>query len=127
MINVRTFLRLDALASGALGVLLLVLVKPAEDELGMPIGFTVASALLMIGWAAFVGWVSIEARRPLVKEVIALNVVYVAASLLIAVEDWVALKDLGVAFVLVQGLAVLGLTVGQFIGFRADDRTPVPA
>ncbi|RNL65364.1 hypothetical protein EFK50_05240 [Nocardioides marmoriginsengisoli] len=118
-------LRLDVLASGGLGLLLLVLTGPAEDELGMPVGFTVGAALVMIGWAGFVAWVSARPSRGLVTEVVALNLVYVAASVLVAVSGWVDLTDLGVAFVLLQGLAVLGLTVWQFLGLRTGD--PVAA
>jgi hypothetical protein len=51
----------------------------------------------------------------------------VAASLLFAVEDWAALTDLDVVVVVTQGLAVLGLTVGQFVAFRTDDRAAVGA
>ena len=120
-----TALRLDVLASGGLGLLLLLLTGPAEDELGMPVGFTVAAALVMLGWAGFVARVSMHPSRGLVQEVVALNLVYVAASVLVAVTGWVSLTDLGVAFVLVQGLAVLGLTVWQFAGLRAGDREVV--
>lgn len=127
MLNIRTFLRLDALASGGVGLLLLVLANPAKDELGLPIAFSVIAGLGILAWAGFVGWVSIKAPRPLVAEVIALNLVYVAASLALAVADWVDLTDLGVAVVVAQAVAVLGLTVGQFVGFRADDRTPAAA
>jgi hypothetical protein len=114
----NTFLRLDALASGALGLLLLVLTGPAEDELGMPVGFSIGAALVMLGWAGFVVWVAAHPSRGFVTEVVALNLVYVAASVLVAVTDWVALTDLGVVLVLAQALAVLGLTAGQFAGLR---------
>lgn len=127
MPNLRTFLRLDALASGGVGLLLLVLANPAEDELGLPVAFSVIAGLVILAWAGFVSWVSIKAPRPLVTEVIALNLVYVAGSLALAVADWVELTDVGVGVVVAQAVAVLGLTVGQYVGLRADDRTAVPA
>lgn len=127
MFTLRTFLRLDALASGAVGALLLVLAGPAKDELGLPIAFSVIAGIAIVGWAAFVGWVSVKASRPLVREVIALNLVYVLASLALAVADWVALTDLGVVLVVAQAAAVLVLTLGQYAGLRAEDRELVSA
>lgn len=127
MFDTRTFLRLDALASGGVGALLLVLVQPVESELGLPVTFSVITGLLILGWAGFVGWVSIAVNPALVREVIALNLVYVAGSIVLAVADWFPLTDLGVAIVIAQAVAVLGLTVGQYVGYRADDRTLVAA
>lgn len=127
MFNIRTFLRLDAVASGGVGLLLLVLAGPAKDELGLPIAFSVIAGIAILAWAGFVAWVSVKAPRPLVVEVIALNLVYVAGSLALAVADWVDLTDLGVGIVVAQAIAVLGLTIGQYAGYRADDRTTVPA
>lgn len=127
MNNVRTFLRLDALASGGVGLLLLVLVGPAKDELGLPTAFSISAGILILGWAAFVGWVSKNPTRGMVTEVIALNLVYVAGSLALAVADWIALTDLGVAIVIAQALAVLGLTIGQYAGLRAEENTLVSA
>ena len=127
MFDIRTFLRLDALASGGVGALLLVLASPAESELGLPIVFSVIAGIGILAWAGFVAWVSVKAPRPLVAEVIGLNLVYVAGSLALAVADWVALTDLGVVIVIAQAVAVLGLTIGQYVGYRADDRTLVAA
>lgn len=127
MFDLRTVLRLDALASGGLGVLLLVLFDPAEDELGLPGALSVTVGILLLGWAGFVGWVAQHPSRSLVTEVVALNLVYVVASAVFAFADWVALTDLGVAFVLVQAVAVLGLVAGQIAGLRHHDREPVAA
>lgn len=127
MLNLRTLLRLDALASGGVGALLLALAGPAKDALGLPIAFSVIAGIAILGWATFVGWVSIRAPRPLVKEVIALNAVYVVASLALAVAPWVALTDLGVGLVVAQAAAVLALTLGQYAALRVDDRELVVA
>lgn len=127
MFDLRTVLRLDALASGALGVLLLVLFDPADDELGLPVALSVTVGILLLGWAGFVGWVAQRPSRSLVTEVVALNLVYVVASAVFAFAERVALTDLGVAFVLVQAAAVLGLAAGQVAGLRTNDRAPVAA
>jgi hypothetical protein len=123
MLNLRNVLRLDAAASGGLGVLLVVLFVPAEDELGLPVAMSVTVGVLLVAWAAFVGWVSVGTPRSFVREVIALNLGYVVLSLVFAIADWASLTGLGVALVVVQALAVLGLTVAQVAGLRTDDRS----
>ncbi|MET3962848.1 inner membrane protein involved in colicin E2 resistance [Marmoricola sp. OAE513] len=120
MLNLRNALRLDAVASGALGLLVLVLFDPVESELGFPVPFSLAMAGVLLGWAAFVAFVSVNQHRGLVREVVALNVVYVVASIVFAVADWADLTGLGVAFVLVQAAAVAGFTVAQYAGLRAE-------
>lgn len=118
MFDLRTVLRLDAAASGTLGLLLLVLFSPARGELGLPVAFSLIVGAALVAWAAFVTWVSTTVDRTWVKEVIALNVVYVGASVALVLEEWIALTELGVAFVLVQAVAVLGLTVAQMAGLH---------
>lgn len=123
MFDLRTILRLDAAASGALGVLLLVLPVPARDQLGVPVPLSLSVGVLLLAWAAFVAWVSSHRRRPWVTEVVALNVVYVALSVVLAASDWVALTGLGVGFVLLQATAVLLLTLGQVAALRTGRET----
>jgi len=118
MFDLRTVLRLDAAASGGLGLLLLVLFAPARSELGLPVVFSLIVGVALLAWAALVSWVSIAVSRTWVKEVIAFNAVYVVTSAALALEGWIALTELGVAFVLVQALAVLALTVAEFAGLR---------
>ena len=126
MLDLRTALRLDAAASGAMGVLLLVLSGPVEEHVGLPVALSLTVGALLLAWAALVGWVSTHLRRPWVREVVALNVVYVALSVVFALSGWVSLTGLGVVFVLVQAAAVAVLTLLQVAGRRAD-RAPVAA
>lgn len=127
MFTLRNVLRLDALASGGLGVLLLVLFSPAEDELGLPVALSLTVGALLLVWAGFVAWVATDPRPSYVREVIVLNAVYVLGSIVFAVSGWAALTDLGVAFVLLQAVAVLGFTVGQAVTLRGADRATVAA
>ncbi len=127
MLNLRNALRFDAAASGGLGVALLVLFKPAEDELGLPVALSVTVGVLLLAWAGFLVWVALNPSRVLVREVIALNVAYVALSVAFAVADWVSLTGLGVAFVLVQAVAVLGVAAGQVVCVPRADREAVAA
>lgn len=118
MFDLRTILRLDALASGGLGALLLVASGPAEELLGLPVALSLTVGGLLVAWAGFVGWVSTHLRRSWVAEVVVLNVAYVVASVVFALAGWVELTSLGVAFVLVQAVAVLGLTAVQAASLR---------
>ena len=127
MFTLRNVLRLDAVASGGLGVLLLVLFSPAEDELGMPVALSLTVGALLLVWAGFVAWVGNDLRAAYVREVIVLNGAYVLASVVFAVSGWAALTDLGVAFVLLQAVAVLGFTIGQSVTLRGADRAQVAA
>lgn len=119
MFDLRPILRLDALASGGLGALLLVASGPAEELLGLPVALSLTVGALLLAWAGLVGWVSTHLRRAWVVEVVALNLVYVVASVVLALSGWVSLTGLGVAFVLAQGVAVLGLTAAQAASLRA--------
>jgi hypothetical protein len=119
MFDLRRILRLDALASGGLGVLLLVASGPAEELLGLPVALSLTVGGLLLAWAGFVGWVSTHLRRAWVAEVVALNLAYVVASVVFALAGWVALTGPGVAFVLAQAVAVLGLTTAQAASLRA--------
>lgn len=127
MFTLRNVLRLDALASGGLGVLLLALFSPAEDQLGLPVALSLTVGALLLVWAGFVAWVAADPRPSYVREVIVLNAVYVLGSIVFAVSGWAGLTDLGVAFVLLQAVAVLGLTVGQAVTLRGADRATVAA
>ena len=127
MVNLRTVLRLDAAASGGLGVLLLVLFDPAQEVLGLPVALSVTVGVLLLAWAGFVAWVALNPSRALVREEIALSVGYVVLSVVLAVTDWASLTGPGVAFVVVQAVAVLGLTVGQVACLPRADREAVAA
>ena len=67
--------------------------------------------------------ISVGAWEPLAKEVVAGNVVWIAASAVFAVSGWVELTGLGVAFVVAQAVAVAGLTCLQVAALQGQ-RTP---
>ena len=127
MLNIHNALRLDAVASGGLGVALLVLFSLAENELGLPVALSVTVGVLLLAWAGFVAWVALNPSRALIREVIALNVGYVVLSVVFAVTDWASLTGPGVAFAVVQAVAVLGVAVGQVVCLPRDDREAVAA
>jgi hypothetical protein len=128
MFELRPVLNLDALASGGLGVGLIVLASVLDGPLGLPIAVSVVVGASLVAWAGFVAWVARQGSATLVKEVIALNVAYVVASVVFVVGGWVELTGLGVAFVMLQAAAVVALTLMQVAALRQGrDRNAVLA
>jgi hypothetical protein len=116
----RLALRLDALASGALGLLSLAAAPALDPRLGVPIGllWPVGGALLV--WAAALG---LAASRPAIGRsiawsVVTLNVLWVAASAAAVVAGWLPLTALGTAVVVAQAVAVAALADMQLVGLR---------
>ncbi|MCZ4076422.1 hypothetical protein O1W68_00540 [Rhodococcus sp. H36-A4] len=126
MNQIRTLLRLDALASGGLGVLLVALADVLEGPLGLDVTLSVVVGVGLLAWAGFLAWVAVHPSPSMVLEVVVLNLVWVAASIIFAIGGWGGLTGWGVLFVLAQALAVAALTALQAAA-RRELRTPVPA
>jgi len=116
----RLALRLDAAASGALGLLTL-LAGPALDELlGTPPALRWPVGLFLVAYATML-WVAAARPRlsqPVVWAVIVGNALWAIASVAVMVGDWVALTGLGNAAVLAQAVAVATFAALQFLGLR---------
>jgi hypothetical protein len=117
----RRALLADALASGAMGVLLVPGAGALAPVLGLPAGLLLAVGLLMLPWAACVFWLARQAQphRRLAWAVVWLNALWVADSLLLLASSWVQPTALGVGFVLAQALAVALLATAQALGLNA--------
>jgi hypothetical protein len=111
-------LKLDGVASFALGLLTL-LIRP---EIGMPVGWQIGLGSFCVVYGAGVFFLGTRATpdRRIVLLVIIGNVVWAADSILTAELAWFPLTGIGVALVLAQGLAVLGFAVLQFVGLRRE-------
>lgn len=109
-------LKLDGVASFALGLLTL-LIRP---EVGMPVGWQIGLGSFCVVYGVGVFFLGTRATpdRRIVLMVIIGNLVWAADSILTAEMAWFPLTGTGVALVLAQGLAVLGFAVLQFIGLR---------
>jgi hypothetical protein len=110
-------LKLDGVASFALG-LLTVLIRP---EVGMPVGWQIGLGLFCVVYGAGVfalGTRPVPDRR-IVLLIIVGNLVWGLDSILTVALNWFPLTAVGTALVLAQGLAVIGFAVLQFIGLRA--------
>jgi len=102
----RAVYLLDATASGALGVLLLLAPAAALGWLGLPAWLTSGAGWALLPFAALVAVVATREPlpRPAAVLVVGVNVAWVIASALAA--GLVAAPPLGTAFIIVQAAAV---------------------
>lgn len=123
----RGALKLDAAASGAVGVLMLLAAgmvvgdeRPFVNLLGTPVALLAPAGLFLVAFAAFV-WISGTRRRvgsPAARTVVAINALWVLASVAVVAAGAFPLTALGVLFVLVQAAAVALFAVMQSIGLQ---------
>ena len=119
-ILLRRLLLLDAVTCIATGLLLTFGSAMLAAMLRLPAGLLVEAGIALLLFALFVLWASRQAdRSPVPAEiVIALNIAWVAASLVLLAGPWVEPNALGTAFVAAQAAAVALLAGLQLIAFR---------
>lgn len=117
----RLWLNLDALASGALGVLFVAASTVLDELLGIPAAALLSLGGLLVVWAAVLRAVATRTVRnhAAVRAIVALNALWVVASIAVIAFGWFDLTRLGVAIVLVQAGAVAGFIAMQVRGLRA--------
>lgn len=115
-----TFLKLDAFASGSLGVLLTAAGRLLADGLGVPNTLLVPAGLFLIAFAAWLWYIATRPApaRAAVWVIIALNLLWVLASILLVAGRWFPLTALGTAFILAQAAAVTVFAAMQYAGLR---------
>ena len=125
----RAALRLDAIASGAMSVILLAGAPWLRGLLGMPQPLLLAAGAVCLFWGLFVGAVSRRERMTegVVWAIIVLNAVWVIESAALLLLGWVQPTQLGTAFVIVQALAVAALAELQFVGLTRARRSAAAA
>jgi hypothetical protein len=123
----RQVLLADAAASGAIGLLLLLGGGWLAAPLGLPAMLLHLAGLALLPWAAWLAAMRAPSRAAL-RAVVVVNLAWVADSLLLllfAKPLGVAPTGLGVAFVLAQAAAVLGLALLQAAALRRQGREAV--
>ena len=112
----RRLLRVDAVVSGAAGLLMLAAAPVLHAALELPIPLVRSAGIALMPFAAMVWSFARTDRlsRAQVLTVIGLNAAWVGASVLTLVAGWIDPNTLGVTFVLVQALAVAVLAVLQY-------------
>jgi hypothetical protein len=116
----RNALHLDALFSTA-GALLMAAGAPfLAPLLGLPAGLLVGAGLILVPWVILLVVVARreQVARMLLIDIIAINALWVAASFGLLVSGVVEPNALGIAFVVVQAVAVAFFAELQFVGLR---------
>jgi|SRR5262245_57743399 len=119
-----TFLRralvLDAVASGATALLVITAAGLIDGVLGLPVALLRGAGLVLVPYVAFVTFVAARARiePAAVWVIIACNVLWAIASLLLLLSGQLAPTGLGIAFVAAQAIVVALLGELQYMGLR---------
>lgn len=116
----RLALKLDALASGAVGLVLLAGGPALAELLGIPANLLWPLGLFLAAYAVAVWLVGSPQviNRMAVWAVVGVNLLWVVDSVTLVVLGWLPLTTLGVAFVLAQAAAVLVFADLQYLGLR---------
>jgi len=123
-----TFLRrallADAAVSGAAGVLMAAGAGALQEMLGVPAQMLRVAGLILIPYALELILMSrrYSLPTPAVWAVIATNIAWALASVLILVTGTVHPTALGYAFILGQALAVAAFAEVQYVGLRKATR-----
>ena len=120
----RRALQLDAAVTGLNGVLYLTAAPLLDGVLGLPTGLLVGVGLVLACFAVAV-WrtgAQPDISAALTVGVIAANVLWVVASVALAVTGWWTPSALGTAWIGVQATVVAAFAVLQTAGLHARSR-----
>jgi hypothetical protein len=120
----RLSLGLDALATGAVGLLAVVGAPFLGSSLGTPATLLAPVGVFLLGYAAMIGIVGTRShvRRAAVWVAVVLNLAWVVASVAIVAAGPFALTAPGAAIILVQAVAVAIFAEWQFFALRRSRR-----
>ncbi len=115
----RAFL-LDAVATGGMGLVLAIGAEALQDLLGLPTMLLREAGLICVVFAAWLGFALTRARitNAMAWFAIAVNTLWVLASLGLLVSGWVKPTWLGVAFVVAQAVIVVVFAELQYLGAK---------
>jgi len=116
----RLTLKADALAGGAMGLLMALAAQPLGQLLGLPFVLLLVAGIVLLPLALVLYWMSNQTllSRTGVWAVIALNALWVVESVALLVTGYVQPTALGYAFVIGQALVVLLFAELEFFGLR---------
>ncbi len=121
----RFSLLIDAVASGATGLLLVAGAGLLTSWLALPVELMRTAGLILVPYVAFVAYVGTrpDISRVAVWTVIAANAAWVIASAGLLVSGFVAPTMLGYAFVIAQAVAVGVFGELQYMALRRAPAT----
>ncbi|MET9556272.1 hypothetical protein [Streptomyces sp. NPDC006645] len=116
----RLALRLDAVATGAVGAAALIGCALLDSPLGLPAAFLAGIGAFLVLYALLVARIGSTRtpRRTAVWTVIGSNLAWFALSVVTAAAGWLDPTGLGTAMIVFQAVAVLGFADLQLYGLR---------
>ncbi|MFV3331335.1 hypothetical protein ACNFIA_10425 [Pseudomonas sp. NY15437] len=119
----RLTLKVDAIAGGAMGLLMALAAQPLGELLALPFVLLLVAGIVLLPLALVLYWMSNQTllSRTGVWAVIALNALWVVESIALLVTGYVQPTALGYAFVISQALVVLLLAELEFFGLRRSE------
>jgi hypothetical protein len=122
----RLALSADAAISGATGLLMLFGAGFLAGFLNLPKALLVEAGILLIPFVIALAVLATRRsiRPAFIYAVIGLNVLWVIGSVLLLLGGWIAPNALGIAFIVVQAVAVFGFAELQYIALRRALREP---
>lgn len=116
----RQILLVDALITGATGLLLLLGADFLATLLDLPIGLLRYAGLILLPFVAFVFYLAAreQVQRSAIWLVIGINILWVAASIALLLSGWATPNGLGIAFVIFQAVVVGVFAELQYVGLR---------
>lgn len=123
-LSLRSILLIDGIISGAMALLLIAGAGILDGVLDLPAAFLRGVGMVLLPWFALLAIVATRQtiNRWAVRFVIAVNLGWVAASILLSFTGWVDPNALGVAFILAQALAVVVFALVQIA--NQDEAVP---
>jgi hypothetical protein len=123
-ISTSSFLRrvlfADAATCAATGLLMMFGAALVEQIFGLPSNLSLYAGIGLLPFAAFLVYLATRENLSgrVVWAVIVLNALWTADSFLLLLTGWVALTELGYAFVIIQALGVTMFAGLEYIGLR---------
>jgi hypothetical protein len=117
-VTIHRLLLADALISGVTGIAMVALAGPVEPWLNIPAPLMRAAGVALLPFAIMVFYFARHVTRSRVWTVVALNIAWVAASVMILIEAVIEPTALGTAFVIFQAVIVALLAELQLLGLR---------
>ena len=121
----RTALTADAIVSGGVAALQLTFASWLSELLMLPRAQLVESGVFLVAYAVLLVVLARSARVPstVVGVIVLGNIAWAAGCLGLLAADALAPSRFGVAFVLVQAVAVVVFAALEYVGLNASERT----
>ncbi len=127
-LSLRSILLVDGIVSGAMGILFIAGAGILDGAFDLPTAFLRSVGVVLVPWFALLAVIATRQtiNRSAVRFVIAVNLGWVVASILLPFTGWVEPNALGVVFIIAQAMAVVGFALVQ-IAKQAETASPTPA